>query len=146
MEELFELRSHIEQGRYHDALILLGEMEEMSKDDKINKIRGYIIIILLHIIKQYAEKCSTRSWELSVYNSLKEITYINKRRKAKGFYLGKDEIKETIEEAWEQSLKNASIEAFGGVYSEVELARMIDEEKIKKEALHKILEFQGLTI
>ncbi len=34
MEELFALRTYIEQGQYDDALTLLGEMEEMSKDDK----------------------------------------------------------------------------------------------------------------
>ena len=33
MEELFELRSCIEEGRYADALVLIGEMEEMSRDD-----------------------------------------------------------------------------------------------------------------
>jgi len=40
MEELFELRTYIEGGRYADALVLLGEMEEMSREDKINKIAG----------------------------------------------------------------------------------------------------------
>jgi hypothetical protein len=50
MEELFELRRYLEQHRYTEALILLGEMEEMSKDDKINKIRSFIIILLLHLI------------------------------------------------------------------------------------------------
>lgn len=144
MEELFELRSHIEHGRYHDALILLGEMEEMSRDDKINKIRSHIVILLLHIIKQNAEKRSTRSWELSIYNSLKEISCVNKRRKAKGFYLGKDEIQEAIEESWEQALKNASMEAFEGGYSEAEIVEMIDEKQIKTDAIQKILEFQRL--
>ncbi len=42
MEELFELKNHIEQGRYEDALALTGEMEEMSRDDKINKIESYM--------------------------------------------------------------------------------------------------------
>lgn len=32
MEEIFELRTCLEQGRYNDAMILLGEM---SRDDKI---------------------------------------------------------------------------------------------------------------
>ena len=31
MEELFELKSHVEQGRYAEALTLIGEMEEMSR-------------------------------------------------------------------------------------------------------------------
>ena len=42
MEELFELRTHIEKGRYAEALVLLGEMEEMSREDKINKIESFL--------------------------------------------------------------------------------------------------------
>ena len=41
MEELAELRAYLEQGRYTDALTLVGEMDEMSRDDKINKIMSY---------------------------------------------------------------------------------------------------------
>ena len=46
MEELFELRSYIEQGRYAEALNLIGEMEEMSRDDKISKIASFLEILL----------------------------------------------------------------------------------------------------
>jgi len=42
MEELFQLRSHIEQGYYEKALTLIKEMEEMSRDDKINKIESFL--------------------------------------------------------------------------------------------------------
>jgi hypothetical protein len=35
MDELLELRSHIEHGRYPEALILIGAMEEMSREDKV---------------------------------------------------------------------------------------------------------------
>jgi pentatricopeptide repeat protein len=41
MEELFELKHYMEQGRYAEALTLIGEMEEMSRDDKMNKIESY---------------------------------------------------------------------------------------------------------
>jgi pentatricopeptide repeat protein len=36
MEELMELRGRIERGEYDKALELVAEMEEMSRDDKIN--------------------------------------------------------------------------------------------------------------
>ncbi len=61
MEELFELRTCLEQGRYTDAMALLGEMEEMSKDDKINKVQSFTIVLLLHLIKKDAQKRTTRS-------------------------------------------------------------------------------------
>lgn len=44
MEELFELRTAIEEHRYSDALRLIDEMEEMSRDEKINKVDSYVII------------------------------------------------------------------------------------------------------
>lgn len=61
MEELMELITCIEQQRYAEALVLIGEMEEMSKEDKINKIYSYIEILLLHLIKKFAEHRVTRS-------------------------------------------------------------------------------------
>ncbi len=96
MEELFELRTYIEQGRYQNALTLLGEMEEMSKDDKINKITSYLEILLLHLIKQHVEKRTTKSWNASIRNSLIHIGRTNKRRKAGGCYLSQNEIIEAM--------------------------------------------------
>jgi hypothetical protein len=75
MEELYEIRSCIEQGRYAEALNLLGEVEEMSKDDKISKIESYLEILLLHLIKQQAEKRTTRSWDVSIQNAIDRISY-----------------------------------------------------------------------
>jgi len=142
MEELAELRTCLEQGRYTEAMILLGEMEEMSKDDKINKICRFVIVLLLHLIKKDAQKHTTRSWEVSIRNAVREISQINKRRKSGGYYLNEEELREIIEEAYEAALDNAALEAFEGCYSGSELAEMADEEKIGKEALQLILEGQ----
>jgi hypothetical protein len=139
MEELLELRAHIEQGRYTEALALIGEMEEMSRDDKINKIEGFLHILLVHLIKQHAEQRSTRSWEVSIKNTVDGVNRVNKRRKAGGYYLTRDELKESIDEIYPTSLRQASLEAFEGRYDDSELATKIDEHKIKKEALQKVL-------
>ncbi|MDQ3831728.1 MAG: DUF29 domain-containing protein, partial [Candidatus Tectomicrobia bacterium] len=137
MEELLELRAHIEQGRYTEALALIGEMEEMSRDDKINKIEGFLHILLVHLIKQHAEQRSTRSWEVSIKNAVDGVNRVNKRRKAGGYYLTRDELKESIDEIYPTSLRQASLEAFEGRYDDTELATKIYEHKIKKEALQK---------
>jgi len=55
MEELLELKNLLLAGNVPDALILVEEMTEMSKDDKLNKIFSFSIIVLLHLIKQQAE-------------------------------------------------------------------------------------------
>jgi len=143
MEELLELREHIQQGRYASALVLIGEMEEMSRDDKINKIGSFLTILLLHLIKQHAERRSTRSWDVSIRNSVRQITLSNKRRKAGGFYLSDEEVRQAIEEWYALALSQASLEAFEGRYSPEELDSLVDESAITEEALGLILEAQA---
>ena len=143
MEELYELRSYIEQGCYTDALVLLGEMEEMSRDDKINKIGSFLEILLLHLIKRHAENRTTRSWDISIRNTIAEIGRSNKRRKAGGYYLTKAELQEAIDEVYETALGSASLEAFDGIYDPTQLAEMIDETAIKAEALRLLLHTQS---
>mgnify|MGYP001243219114 CR=1 FL=1 len=142
MEELQELRTFIEQGRYPEALVLLGEMEEMSYSDKLHKIESFLQILLLHLIKQQAEKRSTKSWEYSIRNAVREIDRSNKRRKAGGYYLSRMELTKAIEEVFQDALERAALEAFGGAYNAPDLADMIDEKEIKEQALHMILEAQ----
>lgn len=143
VEELMELRQYIEQGRYDDALVLIGEMEEMGRDDKINKFGSYLTILLLHLIKQHAEKRTTRSWDVSIQNVVQQMAFVNKRRKAGGFYLSAEEIREAVEAWYDIALRQASLEAFGGVYSTSELAARINDGAIKEEALGLILEAQA---
>jgi len=138
MEELLVLKSYIEEQRYTEALTLIGEMEEMSKDDKINKIYSYSVILILHLIKKDAEKRTLRSWEFSIRNSAREIKRINKKRKSGGYYLTNDELLETIEDAYQTALERASLEAFEGQCDESMLAARIDKEKLKKEAFELI--------
>jgi len=140
MEELYELRSYIEQGRYPEALVLLGEMEEMSREDKINKIGSFLVVLLLHLIKQHVEKRSPRSWEVSIRNAVSEIGLTNKRRKAGGHYLTGEELRDAIEERYASALRLASLEAFEGRYDPPDLAEMVDEAQIKAEALTLILD------
>ncbi|RIK35915.1 MAG: hypothetical protein DCC55_28890 [Chloroflexi bacterium] len=142
MQELLELRALIEQGRYPEALVLLGELDEMSHEDKVNKIGSFLTILLLHLIKQHAEQRSTRSWEVSIRNALREISATNKRRKAGGYHLTVEELQEAIDERYAVALDLASIEAFEGRYDPPELAEMVDEVQVKEQALEMILEAQ----
>lgn len=49
MEELLELRELLLADRVSDALLLVEEMTEISKDDKLNKIFSFGVILLLHL-------------------------------------------------------------------------------------------------
>ena len=107
----------------------------MSKEDKLNKIYSYAVILLVHLIKQQAEKRTTRSWDVSINNSVREIRRTNKRRKSGGCYASEDELIETIDEAFEAAIERAALEAFEGRHDGAELAQMIDAAKIKETAL-----------
>ena len=56
MEELIELRKSIEDRNYSKAFQIIDELEEMSLEDKLNKIYSYMVVLLLHLINQEAEK------------------------------------------------------------------------------------------
>jgi hypothetical protein len=135
MEELLTLRQHLENHDYEAALAIVAELETMSKDDKLNKIYSFTVVLLVHLIKQAAEKRSSRSWEFSIYNSTKEIKRINKRRKAGGYYATEEELEEIIDDAFETALKKAALEAFEGQYNEQELVTKIDPVQIKQQAI-----------
>jgi len=143
MEELLELREHIEHGRYDSALLLIGDLEDMSRDDKINRIESFLEVLMLHLIKQQAENRTTRSWDISIRNATEQIVRINRRRKARGFYLSEAEIDEAIEESYAIALRRASLEAFSGIYLPEELAARVDESVVKEETLGLILEAQA---
>lgn len=135
MEELITLRKYIEEKNYLKALELVGELEEMSKEDKLNKIYSYGVILLIHLIKQQAEKRTTRSWDVSINNSVREIKRTNRRRKSGGFYSSETELIETIDEAFEAAIERASLEAFEGRHDSDELKQMIDVATVKQTAL-----------
>ncbi len=138
MEELIALRTHIEQQNYAAALLLVDELEEMSKEDKLNKIYGYSVILLVHLIKQQAESRTTTSWDLSIRNSVRAVKRINKRRKSGGYYASHDELSEIIEEAFDEALDNACVDIFEDKYDRDHLLGRIDPVAIRSKALFSI--------
>jgi hypothetical protein len=139
MEEILEIKELLHQGKVIEALIIVEELEEMSKTDKLNKIFSYSIILLLHLIKKAAEKRTTKSWEISILNSVKQIQRTNKKRQSKGTYLTEAEIRETLEDAYKSALRSASLEVHDGSYLVEELAQMVHENQIINEAIDLIL-------
>jgi Domain of unknown function DUF29 len=138
MEELVELRRYIEQQRYAEALDLIAEMEEMSREDKINKIYSFAEILLLHLIKQEAEKRTTRSWDLTIRNAVRQIARVNTRRKSGGTYLEEAELREIIADVYQPALERASLETFEGRYDDQELSQQVERGAIEQKALTMI--------
>ncbi|EAW35556.1 DUF29 family protein [Lyngbya sp. PCC 8106] len=139
MEELLTLKELLHQGNITEALLIVEELEEMSKSDKLNKIFSYGIILLLHLIKQSAESRTTRSWNLSIRNSIKQIQRTN-CQKTKGTYMTEEELAATLEDAYDLALEKAAIEAFEGKYEAEELSQFVQREEIIKKAMNLIWE------
>ena len=140
MEELLTIKELLHQGSITEALLIVEELEEMSKSDKLNKIFSYGIILLLHLIKQSAENRTTRFWNLSIRNSVKQIQRTNSREKAKGTYMTDTELVTTLEDAYDLALEKAALEAFEGKYEAEGLSQLVQREEIIKKAMNLILE------
>ena len=139
MDELAELRLLLTEGRIEEALLLVDELDEMSREDKINKISSYMRILLLHLIKQHAEQRSTRSWEVSLKEALWQITRTNTRRKAGGVYLTRQELQAELEDVYDLALERAALEIAGGSYSAEALAAHVPREQVLERALALIV-------
>jgi len=139
MDELAELRTLLETGRIEEALLLVDELEEMSREDKMNKISSYMRILLIHLIKQQAEQRRTRSWEVSIKEALRQINRTNSRRKAAGVYLSREELRSELEDVYDLALERAALEAFGGVYSVEDIATHVSRAQVLEEALRHII-------
>ena len=138
MEELLELRDRLLQGDIPAALVIVEDLEEISRDDKINNIRNYTKILLLHLIKQQAESRTTRSWDASIRNSALEIQSKNKRRKAGGHYLQPEELRLALAEAYEPAINAASLAVAEGLYAPETLATRLDRDAIIDRAMGHI--------
>lgn len=130
MEELLELKALLLKGDIKGSLAIVEELEDMSKNGIISTIRSYAVILLLHLIKQQAEKRTTRSWDVSIRNSVREIQRQNKRRKAAGYYLSDEELTDTLNDAYLNALDAASLEVESGRYQSEQIEAIIDKNKL----------------
>jgi hypothetical protein len=145
MEELLELRRYLEEKNYDKALEIVAELEEMSKEDKLNKIYSYAVILLIHLIKQEVEKRTTRSWDVSIRNSVREINRVNQRRKSGGYYASDRELLDTIKEAMSAAIDRASLEVQEGIYQADDLRSLFDNDFIIERAFTLVKESPSLS-
>ncbi|MHC5615017.1 MAG: DUF29 family protein [Nostoc sp.] len=123
------------KGDVEGALIIVEELTEMSRNDIIKTIRSYAVILLLHLIKQQAENRTTRSWEVSIRNSVLEIQRENKRCKRVGYYITPEELLEILAEAYLNAIDQATLEVEEGRYELEELEKLVNREEIINRAL-----------
>jgi len=134
MDELIELKARIEKQDYETAFKIIDELEEMYFEDKLNKIHSYLVILLIHLIQQEAESRTTSSWKRAISNSVSRINRVNKRRKTGGYYATQETLKELIDEAYPEAIKEAAYEAFEGKLNWQQLSDSVEENIVKVKA------------
>jgi hypothetical protein len=114
------------EGRNNDALAIIDELDAMSKKDTIIKIESYLIVLLVHLIKNQVEGRLTNSWAASIRHAIRGIKKLNLQGNKTAYYIKEDEWGDMLEEAIEVALDEASVEVENGAYSPFQLAEMID--------------------
>lgn len=130
-QELIELRNSILEGRYVDALVIVDELEGMSKQAILRHIQSYLNILLIHLIKNKIEQRLTDSWVNSIRNSIREIKKLNIKENKTSYYINQDEWETFIdEEVIEDAIADASLEVFNGKYTRSQLSAILDRKQI----------------
>jgi hypothetical protein len=120
MEEILELKKCLLNQKYDQALVIVEELEEMGRQDKINNLESFLVILLIHLIKIQVEKRVTRSWRTSIGNSLLAIQKRNKLGK-NSHYIKQVEWTEHILDCQFEALLTAAKEIFEGIdYQQLE--------------------------
>lgn len=140
-QELIDLRTCIQEGRYADALVIVDELEGMSKQAILRNIQAYLRILLIHLIKNQLEQRLTNSWVASIRNSLIEIKKLNLKDNKKSSYINLNEWDSYIEDEIEVAVGDASVEVLNGMYNEFQLADMVDRNQI----IQTVLKLLALT-
>ncbi|MGB3511437.1 MAG: DUF29 family protein [Microcoleaceae cyanobacterium] len=134
-QELIDLRTCIMEGRNRDALAIVDELDAMSKKDIIRKIKSYLIVMLIHLIKNQMEGRLTNSWAASIRNAIREIQDLNLRPNKTSYYIKKDEWGEAIAGVMEAAIRDASVEVLDGNCSPFQLKEMVETTQVTENAL-----------
>ncbi|MEH2455694.1 hypothetical protein [Nostoc sp.] len=134
-QELIDLRTCIQEGRYADALVIVDQLEGMSKQAILRNIQAYLKILLIHLIKNQVEQRLTNSWVASIRNSLIEIKKLNLKDNKKSYYINLKEWDTYIEDEIEVAVPDASVEVLNGMYNEFQLTEIVDRNQIIQTAL-----------
>lgn len=130
MEELIELKEQIVKGDLVAALAIVDELETMSRQDKINTLESFLVVLLVHLIKIQVEQRVTRSWRNSIINSVTQIQIRNRLGKKSNYIYQWDE---HYQNKLFTAIRQAAEEVFGGIEIE-ELESQIDYSQLQKDA------------
>lgn len=129
-QELADLRQSIVSGHYDEALVIIDELEEMSKKAILRTLRSYLIRLMSHLIKNQVEQRLTNSWAASIRHSLRELQDLNLTDNRTSHYLQPADWAALIEDTFEDAVYMAAAETFEGTYSPPDLLARLDRQHI----------------
>ena len=128
MEEILELKDCLLNQKYDRAFVIVEELEAMGRQDKINNLESFLVILFIYLIKIQVEKRITKSWKNSITNSLLAIQKRNRLGK-NSHYIKQNDWNEYIVECQFEVILNAAKEVFEGIdYRELE--KLVDFEQL----------------
>ncbi len=129
-QELLDLRLSILEGRYEDALELVDELEEMSKQAILRNIESFLIRLMVHLIKNQVEQRLTNSWVASISDSILRIQKLNLKANKTSHHVNVDGWLPLLEEAVEAAIAPASVEVFGGQFNAIQLSKQVERKSV----------------
>jgi hypothetical protein len=129
-QELIDLRASILEGRYEDALVIVDELEGMSKKAILRAIKSFVVRMLIHLIKNQVEQRLTNSWAASIRDSLLEIQDLNLKENKTSYYIKSDEWQPLLDSVLEAAIRTASVEVQGGAYTPFQLSEIVDRTQV----------------
>ncbi len=129
-QELWDLRQSILEGRYEDALVIVDELELMSRKSYIRTIRSFLIRMIIHLIKNQVEQRLTNSWVASIKGSILEIQDLNLQDNKTSHYVKPDGWDDLLDAAFDAAIDPASAEILNGVYTPKLLLAIVNKSLI----------------
>ena len=130
MEEILELKNCLLNRQYDRAFAIVEELETMGRQDKINNLESFLVVLLVQLIKIQVEKRVTRSWKNSIINSLLAIQRRNRLGK-KSHYIKLNDWRQYILDCQFEAILAAAKEVFEGIEYQ-ELERRVDFAHLSK--------------
>ncbi|MEK0181470.1 MAG: DUF29 family protein [Oscillatoriales cyanobacterium] len=130
VQELIDLKICILEGRNEDALAIVDELEGMSKQATLRNIGSFLLILLIHLIKNQVEQRLTNSWAASIANSIRGIKKLNLKDNKTSYYINDSEWEPFLFDELEAAIREASREVLEGKLSRAQLNLRVDREQI----------------
>lgn len=125
-QELIDLRTSILEGRYDDALVIIDELEGMSRQATLRTIESFLVRLLVHLIKNQIEQRLTNSWIASISDSIVQISKLNIKDNKTSYYIKLDDWQPYLEEAVERAICPASVEIINGNLKPKQVSDRVD--------------------